>query len=325
MVSSVLICKVTLATFLFAISLGNGKMPQQKDENPEEVTVCRLKNDPGAYNHKLVKITGFVSHGFEDFSIYDPECSGWPAIWLEYGGTKGSDTMYCCGIAPKETRQTDVSVENIKVPLLNDDRFQQFNKIIEGERDTTIHATIIGRFFSGRETKNPNGLPIWEGYGHMGCCSMLLIQQVISVDSHDRSDLDYHASADQPNIDKVGCGYRELIRDWRFTKALDLQRRAESGERGWAFDDPARVAKDLLAHEAGVAEASIVNLKVVRTAPGRVVFTWQPPKTKSSYMVVASRPYTLSFYSTNPQKVSWVPIAAYRVGCDADNSVQRVK
>jgi len=310
---------------LLSIPIEPGKPPAQKDETPEEVTVCHLKSDPGKYNHKLVRITGFISHGFEDFGVYDPACPDWPQIWLEYGGTKGSDTMYCCGVTPNARRPSDVIVENIKIPLVTDDQFQRFDKIIGTERDSTMHGTIIGRFFSGQPEKYPNGRTGWGGYGHMGCCSLLVIQQVVVVDPHDRSDLDYHSSADQPNIDKAGCGYRILSSDWRFSEALGLQQQAESGERAWAFDDPTRVVKELLARKAGIDQTSIVNLKTIRTARGRIVFTWAPPKTKATYMVVVSRPYTLSFYAKNSQRVAWIPIAAYKVGCDADNSVRRIR
>jgi len=319
------IAAVIMALLLQKSSVDAAKPISQNNDAPQEVSICALKRDPGAFNHKLVKFTGFVSHGFEDFGVYDPECSDWPQIWLEYGGTRGSDTMYCCGVTPKATRASDVIVENIKIPLVTDDQFQRFDKMIGTERDTTMHVTIIGRFFSGQQEKYPNGRTGWGGYGHMGCCSLLVIQQVVVVDPHDRSDLDYHSSADQPNIDKAGCGYRILSSDWRFSEALGWQRGAESGERAWAFDDPARVARELLAREAGIEQISIVNLKTTRTAPGRIVFTWAPPKTKAAYMVVVSRPYTLSFYAKNSQRVAWIPIAAYKVGCDADNSVRRIR
>lgn len=53
---------VFVATFV-AISSG--------EDQPEKLTACQLKNDPAAYNHKLVEVTGFVSHDFEDFTIFD--------------------------------------------------------------------------------------------------------------------------------------------------------------------------------------------------------------------------------------------------------------
>lgn len=295
-----------------------------EEEVPVQVTICDLKNDPAKFNHKLLKISGFVSHGFEDFGMFDPACESRQGIWLEYGGTKASNTMYCCGVVPGHTRPETVKVEGITIPLIDNDRFRELDGMIKNRYDLIMHATLVGRFFSGEKVNYPGG-EFWSGYGHMGCCMLLVIQQVLSVDSHKRSDLDYGASADQPNINKVGCGYQILSRDWRFTEAIDLQRRAESGDRAWAFDDPLKVARDLLSRESKIAEASIVGLKQVRQGQGRVVYSWRPNKAKFSYMVVVSRPYTMSFYAQNPEKVSWIPIAAYKVGCGDDNSVTVVK
>ena|SRR2546425_8042766 len=237
------------------------------EEVPVEVTVCDLKNEPAKFNHKLVKIPGFISHGFEDFGFFDPSCDSRQGIWLEYGGTKASNTMYCCGVVPGHTRPEVVSVEGITIPLIDDDRFKELDGMIKNRYDLIMHATLVGRFFSGEKGNYPGG-EFWSGYGHMGCCMLLVIQQVLSVDSHKRFDLDYAASADQPNINKVGCGYRILSRDWQFARAIDLQRRAESGERAWAFDDPLKVARDLLSRETRIAETSIVGLKQLRQGQG---------------------------------------------------------
>ena len=59
-----------------------------KASEPLNVSVCELKKDPGFYNHKLIEVTGFVSQGFENFTLFDPTCSDWPDTWLEYGGTR---------------------------------------------------------------------------------------------------------------------------------------------------------------------------------------------------------------------------------------------
>ena len=42
----------------------------------------------------------------------------------------------------------------------------------------------------------------------MGCCSLLAIQQVISVSLHDREDLAYRSSPDQPGIENFGGGFK---------------------------------------------------------------------------------------------------------------------
>lgn len=306
---------VQIALALTASWAPSTQNPPASQETPMNVSICDLQNDPAKYNRRLVKFTGFISHGFEDFAVFDPTCHSRQSIWLEYGGTKASDTMYCCGVVPGHTRPKNISVDGISIPLIEDGQFRQLDAMIRAKHDLVMHASIIGRFFAGEKQGE-----FWSGYGHMGCCALLVIQQVVSVDSQNRPNLDYGASADQPNIEKEGCGYRILSRDWRFSDALELQRKAESGERSWAFDDPARVAREVLAGEAG-STARDADLTQTRQIDGRRVYKWQPKNADSSYMVVVSRPYTLSFYAANPERVSWIPIAAYRVGCSNDNTV----
>ena len=55
-------------------------LKETKRAERSKVSVCELKRDPLAFNHKLVEVTGFISHGFEDFTLFDPECSEWPGV-----------------------------------------------------------------------------------------------------------------------------------------------------------------------------------------------------------------------------------------------------
>jgi len=116
---------------------------------PLKISVCQLKNDPKAYNQKLVEVTGFVSHGFENFHIFDPACESWPDPWLEYGGTTASGTMYCCGVTAERSRPQPLVVEGITVELVDDARLKEFDKLIRSGTDSVVHTTIVGRFFAG--------------------------------------------------------------------------------------------------------------------------------------------------------------------------------
>jgi hypothetical protein len=150
------------------------------EEKPAAVTICQLKSDPAAYSHKLVEVTGFVSHAFEDFTVFDPTCPSWPGVWLEYGGKAKSGTMYCCGVTAERHRPNELKVEDISIPLVDNDQFREFDKVIQppfrsGVHGSIVHATFVGRFFSGRLIKYPKAT-FWGGYGHMGCCTLLAIQ-----------------------------------------------------------------------------------------------------------------------------------------------------
>jgi hypothetical protein len=298
-------------------------------DQPKQLSVCELKTDPAAHNHELVEVTAFVSHGFEDFTLFDPTCPSWPAVWLEYGGTSKSGTMYCCGVTADRHRPKQLVVEGISIPLIENDTFHEFDKLIQppfrSDRHGAIaHATIVGRFFAGREMRYPKGT-CWGGYGHMGCCSLLAIQEVKSVNSQDRDDLDYGASPDQPDIDKKGCGYRILTPLEPASDLIKTQEHADLGQSDWVFDDPKRVATDAIAQFIGRDSGSIAELTQKRKGRGRAVYEWKPAENKQeAYMVVVSRPYWLSFYSRDPARVAWVVIAAYVSSCGKGTAVTRI-
>ena len=45
-------------------------------EKPINASVCDLKDNPDAYNHKLIQVEGTVSYEFENFSLNDGESPG---------------------------------------------------------------------------------------------------------------------------------------------------------------------------------------------------------------------------------------------------------
>ena len=280
-------------------------------EEPEKVSVCELKTDPAAFDHKLVQATSFLSHGFEDFTLLDPSCGSWPDIWLEYGGKAASGTMNCCGVTNARTRPNQVQVENVSIPLVEDENFHKLDSLLQVPGAYAIaHATVVGRFFSGKQISYPKAKH-WGGYGHMGCCSLFVIQQVLAVDPHDRDDLDYESYVDQPDVDKLKCGgYQDLMAMLPYHDMLAAQGNAESGEAGWAFDDPQRVAVSGLAKLLKLDERSVTGVKERRKSQGKTIYEWHPSG-KTRYMVVVTRPYWLSFYSHDPGKVAWVMAAAY--------------
>ena len=315
---------LVLTLILMSCAILGFQNADQQSMEPEKVTLCELKSDPAKYNHKLIEVTGFISHGFENFTISDPSCSTWPNVWLEYGGKAGSGTMYCCGVTANRTRAKELVVEKIRISLIDDERFREFDRLVQRRPDSVVHATIVGRFFSGKQVKYPKAT-FWGGYGHIGCCSLLAIQQVKLVDPQDREDLDYGASADQPEISQAGCGYKILTDTGPDNDIILFQRRADDGEREWSFQDPLRVACNGLARLLKIDENAITGVKETRRTQGRIVYQWRPDSKGATYMAVVSRPYVLSFFAKDGKKVAWVVIAAYESSCDEGNSVTRIR
>lgn len=293
------------------------------EEKPEKVTICNLKKDPATYNHKLVEITGFIAHGFEEFTIFDPTCSSRPSIWLEYGGSITSGTVYCCGVSPKRNRAEILKIEDIPINLIDDKNFQEFDKLLQKQPGSVVYATVVGRFFSGEKIEYPAGV-FFGGYGHMGCCTLLAIQQILTFEPHNSKNLDYTLSADQPNIEKVGCGYKHLLDLRSFKDLIETQKKAENDSQTWIFDDPNQVASNFLINNLNLDKELVKQVRITRRKQGRIVYKLLSKLTKKEYMVVVSRPYWLSFYSKNRERVAWVVIAAYESSCKSDNSVRLI-
>jgi hypothetical protein len=103
-------------------------------------------------------------------------------IWLEYGGTVNSETVYCCGVTAGARRRETLAVEGITIPLIEDAMFRSFDARIRPYAAASFRASLIGRFFAGERQQSAAG-EFWGGYGHIGCCSLLVIQQVLAIDA----------------------------------------------------------------------------------------------------------------------------------------------
>lgn len=128
----------------------------------------------------------------------------------------------------------------------------------------------------------------------MGCCSLLAIQQVASVEPQSSTEMDYGFEPEQPDIGKGKCGsYDTLIDMLDFGPLLKAQREAEMAQAEWLFNDPKRVGTSSLGKLLSVAADSI-ELKQTRQSQGRFIYEWRPAGKKQSYMIVVSRPYWMS-------------------------------
>jgi hypothetical protein len=164
------------------INADSSSVPPQQvlNDEPQKITVCELQRDPASFNHKLVEVTGFISHGFEDFTIFDPNCKSKQGIWVEYGGKTGSGTMYCCDVPAERQRSEPLVVEGIATSLEEDEQFRALTKLLRKPPASGARATVIGRFFAGKRKEYTEDKR-WGGFGHMGCCSLFIIQRVVSV------------------------------------------------------------------------------------------------------------------------------------------------
>jgi hypothetical protein len=159
---------------------GHGWTVAEGAPGSEKVTTCALRADPATYDHKLIDVRGVVSHGLENFTLSDSRCDHGSRIWLEYGGRVDSDTVYCCGV--RTPRTAALVVEGLTTTLIDDALFRRFDAQVRTRGEVRFRAHLIGRFFAGVKQNTPKG-EFWGGYGHFGCCSLLVIQQIVSVEA----------------------------------------------------------------------------------------------------------------------------------------------
>jgi hypothetical protein len=208
--------------------------------------------------------------------------------------------------------------EDIPTRFVDDARNQRFYDLLFPRRgNSVVHATIVGRFFATKQVR-------YESSGMVrNTRNTLVIERIVAVDPQRSKELDYLALANEPELERAGCGYDELTEDSTTGDFLKAQEKADRGEDVWMFTDPKRVGSKALSQLLSVDESSI-KLRVARRAQGRFVYEWQPKKNGDIYTVVVSRPYVLSFYAKDPNRVAWVLRAAYQAGCENDKSIRRI-
>ncbi len=262
----------------------------------QRVTLCEVVADPAAFDRREIEVAAFVSHGFEDFTLFDPRCADANArVWVEYGGRFASGTIYCCGPDDARSRSEALEVDGIETKLVDDRTLKQFDRLLRREGGAIVHATLRGRFFSG------DGGTTWTGYGHFGLFSLFVIEQVVSVDAHDLRDVDYRSAIDEPELAEARCFSQPF--DLSDAEAIELQRQADAGPRAWSFTDPLRVATEQLQQPG-------LRLRVVRKTRGSISY-----RAGANYRVVVSRPYWLTFFAADRRRVAWVPVAVYDTKC----------
>src|SRR5262245_58271895 len=103
------------ACFLIVISttlVWSHQTRRSKSEAAVKVSVCELKGNPAAYEHKMIEVTGFaMTGGREDFDLWDLSCleENSRGIHLKFGG--------------------DV-IEDIKTQSVDDTRSDQFSNLV---------------------------------------------------------------------------------------------------------------------------------------------------------------------------------------------------
>ena len=155
-------------------------------ETPVDVAGCDLAKNPKAFDRKLIRVRGKLNVHFENFSLGIGNCNTEQGIWLAFGGDVP-------GIVPSTVNDTfrkpgsDIKVEGVSYGIKKDDSFRKLYALVAArhgdEPKYSVTATLMGMFFAGEENRTAKGTVDFVGYGHLGCCALLMITQVSDVES----------------------------------------------------------------------------------------------------------------------------------------------
>jgi hypothetical protein len=158
-----------------------------------DVSTCALAQNPKSYDQKLVRVRGALHVEFEDFSLGLGNCQTEQSIWLAFGG----DVPGIVASTVNDTARTPgkkIRAHGIPVGITENDDFRRLYALISSRNGQNaryrVTATLTGMFFAGRATTFSDGTPGYVGYGHLGCCSLLVITEVSGVESAPVAKLD---------------------------------------------------------------------------------------------------------------------------------------
>ena len=152
-------------------------------EAPLDVPYCALAQDPASFDGKMIRVRGTLSVGFEDFTLVNKDCKTNQDIWLEFGGDVPENEASSINERFRN-RGLEIQVNGVGNKVKKDDNFRRLYALISARHEIspiyTVTATLLGFFAAGTKTTWANGQTGFSGYGHLGCCSLLVISDVSS-------------------------------------------------------------------------------------------------------------------------------------------------
>ncbi|HLY43789.1 MAG TPA: hypothetical protein VKR52_21435 [Terracidiphilus sp.] len=162
-----------------------------------DATVCDILKNPASFNGKIVKVSGTVVAGLDQFVIKGVGCGQMVnAIWLSYPeGTKAkAGPAAMLQLQPASNFAGSVTaVQRTPVTLNKDKEFKQFDSLLSAPykqggicigcvRDE-VTATLVGRLdgvAAGLHRDGSGKIVSLDGFGHMNAYSARLVLQSVS-------------------------------------------------------------------------------------------------------------------------------------------------
>jgi hypothetical protein len=164
--------------------------------------VCDLAKHPNSFDRKMIRARGTRNVEFEDFSLAISDCDTRQEIWLVLGGdvpgivaSTVNDTVRKPGV--------DIEVNGVSYGIKKDESFRRLYALISARHGDKspypVTATLTGALCPGEKSKLADGPTVFEGYGHVRCCSLLVITQVGDGESVPPANLNVSGTVSGPD------------------------------------------------------------------------------------------------------------------------------
>jgi hypothetical protein len=188
---------------------------KKRAQMPIETTVCKIVEDPSAFNNKLVKVRGYVHGNFEYSVLADERCPD-NGIWFAFAG--GSSPPWLTTTTngrgtPGGKDSKGRAAPPVPVRLIRDSNFEELKHYwelsVKGDACTDgpppavppdcttyrVTATFVGRVDGvSKEVhlahlkRSPRDPVDWRGFGQMGMFdAQIVVQSVEKVIAEDES------------------------------------------------------------------------------------------------------------------------------------------
>jgi hypothetical protein len=164
-------------------------------QSPQKVELCELIQNAAKYDHQQIEVRAQVNEAFEDFTLDGEKCGEWTKnrpVWLTYASDEPGPTPSTTNDNTRQPGQY-IKISGKVIPLIRDQALTLFQKRLSAARYKPndklscreracdfyrVTATLRGIFLaaSGKRFEG-------KSFGHMGCCNLLVIEQVSDVDA----------------------------------------------------------------------------------------------------------------------------------------------
>jgi hypothetical protein len=181
-----------------------------------------------------------------------------------------------------------------------------------------LRATVIGKYFPGKP-KTVGGEAMRSGYGHMGCCSLLVIEEVAKVGSELEEPVDFSPvpALTSPSLMK-GCTVSQIQVPPQEDE--DQLERGSLEEEYQYLHDPKKVAARAIAVQESLdAETIEKRLQTEVATQSLSSYTWASPNGLTSYRITVNKPHWLLQTAAKGDVVIWAPKQMTKTQCTRES------